>query len=167
MNIRATLIKEIRGHPLAAPVKWQTHAPAPQERPFFLQHRIPRRRTCRALGSQRFGCAVAHQSPIRIKALSLAVDRRARHPWRPSPPQKAVCSPAWPLVARYDDLAQVTWLRLRALRTCKIRGQVSNLNPTHFRTLAKSSGQLACFRILKMPPERAMAKGAHFFGEGV
>jgi hypothetical protein len=26
--------KRIQGHPLADPVKWQTHAPAPQERTF-------------------------------------------------------------------------------------------------------------------------------------
>jgi len=38
--------------------------------PLLLQDCIPRRRTHCALGSRSIGCAAAHQSPIRIKALS-------------------------------------------------------------------------------------------------
>ena len=81
----------IRGHPLAVPVKSQS---APLHRAGAslpsLPSGIPSRRSHRALGSRSFGCAAAHQSPIRIKAIRVATPAPGglHRPRKPSVPRR-------------------------------------------------------------------------------
>ena len=89
-----------RGHPIAAPVKWQTHAPAPQERTLSLSRRhCPPSNTPRTWFSKswlRRSAPVTHQDQGFGHS---AVMRLACGPWRHSPPQKTLCSPACPIIA--------------------------------------------------------------------
>jgi hypothetical protein len=69
------------------------------------------------------GCAAAHQSPIRIKALH---GRRtaAAHagPWLRWQPQKTLCSPPCPLFAPGWSGRTNRWLRLKAVQPRMARG---------------------------------------------
>lgn len=46
----------------------------------------------------------------------------------------------------------------QVLQTLEIRKFCLKFNPSLFRTFAKAYGQLRCFRVFAMSPERAMTK---------
>ena len=76
--LASQFLKETMGSPISRPRQVANTRPLHRKSvPFcpsglLLQDCIPRPRTHRALGSQSIGCAAAHQSPIRIKALDIA-----------------------------------------------------------------------------------------------
>ena len=94
-----------RGHPIAAPVKWQTHAPAPQERTLLSIRIAPSRLHPPSSNSPRAWFSkhwLRRSAPVTHQDQGFghsAVMRLACGPWRHSPPQKTLCSPACPIIA--------------------------------------------------------------------
>ena len=78
------------------------------------------------------GCAIAHQSPIRIKAWRIELTPRYRCPWPGYRPQKTLCSSPRPYQSIASAIAQFRgfrfersnpmWLAARAQRHCKRSG---------------------------------------------
>ena len=94
-----------RGHPIAAPVKWQTHAPAPQERTLLSIRIAPSRLHPPSSNSPRAWFSkhwLRRSAPVTHQDQGFghsAVMRLACGPWRHLPPQKTLCCPACPIIA--------------------------------------------------------------------
>ena len=90
---------------LADPVKWQTHAPAPQERILLSIRIAPSRLKPSSSNSPRAWFSkhwLRRSAPVTHQDQGFghsAVMRLACGPWRHLPPQKTLCCPACPIIA--------------------------------------------------------------------